>query len=135
MLASQAAASSVRAEPDLVLGVEAGSKYHTQSFTIRPGDSLLLYTDGVVDSENPAGERFGIKRLLTCVAQATGGAQATIDAVISAITGYRGGSVRADDVTLLAVKLSAATHPASTHPNAPAAVIKRETAATAAPGK
>ncbi len=111
LLASHAGAAAVRAEPDLVLGVESNSKYHTQSFTIRAGDSLLLYTDGVVDSENPAGERFGVKRLISCAAQARGGAQALIDAVVSAVTGFRSESARADDVTLLAVRLSAAVHP------------------------
>jgi sigma-B regulation protein RsbU (phosphoserine phosphatase) len=105
--ASQAAAASVRAEPDLVLGVEASARYHTQSFTIRPGDSLLLYTDGVVDCENPVGERFGLKRLITCAAQARGGAQAIIDAIVGAVTAFRNKTARADDVTLLAVRLNA----------------------------
>lgn len=125
LLGSRAAASAVSAEPDLVLGVEAGSKYHTQSFSIRPGDCLLLYTDGVVDSENPAGERFGLQRLTTCVTQASGGAQSTIDSVVSAVTGFRGGSVRADDVTLLAVRLSATAHSSATPPSLPPAK-KRE---------
>jgi len=106
LLTSQAGTGPVRAEPDLVLGVEANAKYHSQSFTVRPGDSLLLYTDGVVDSENPAGERFGIKRLITCTLKATGGAQGTIDAVIGAVTSFREKRARADDVTLLAVRLT-----------------------------
>jgi serine phosphatase RsbU (regulator of sigma subunit) len=134
LLVSQAAAGSVRAEPDLVLGVEANAKYHTQSFAIRPGDSLLLYTDGVVDSENPAGERFGIKRLMTCTAQAVGGAQATIDAVVGAVTSFRDHSARADDVTLLAVRLNAASVLASSPP-AQERPQKREIAAMPVAGK
>jgi serine phosphatase RsbU (regulator of sigma subunit) len=98
--------NSVSAEPDLVLGVEAGAKYHTQSFRILPGDSLLLYTDGVVDSENPVGERFGLKRLTTCASAATGGAEETIESVVAAVTSFRNNTPRPDDVTLLAVRLN-----------------------------
>ena len=134
LLTSQAAAATVHAEPDLVLGVEASAKYHTQSFSIRPGDSLLLYTDGVVDSENPAGERFGIKRLITCTSQATGGAQTVIDAIVEAVTSFRQHSARADDVTLLAVRLNAATVLAS-EPAAQDRPQKREIAVMPVAGK
>jgi serine phosphatase RsbU (regulator of sigma subunit) len=111
LVVSRGSVTPLRVEPDLVLGVEAASKYHTQSFTIAPGDCVLLYTDGVVDCENPAGERFGIKRLRSSF-QAAGGAQATIDAVVAAVTGFRSGKARPDDVTMLAVKLTATAHPA-----------------------
>jgi serine phosphatase RsbU (regulator of sigma subunit) len=128
LLVSQTSVTPMPVEPDLVLGVEAASKYHTQSFMIAPGDSLLLYTDGVVDCENPAGERFGINRLLTC-AGAAGGAQATIDAVVAAVTGFRSGKARPDDVTMLAVKLTATVHPSAAPAKPP--VEKVRAAATA----
>ena len=34
---------------------------------LRPGDSLVLYTDGVTDAIGPSGERFGEARLLTTI--------------------------------------------------------------------
>lgn len=111
LLISHGSAQPVKADPDLVLGVEPGEKYRTQSFFIHPGDSLLFYTDGVVESESPARERFGLPRLIRCAAQSPGPAGAMIDAVIEQVSAFRHGSPRADDVTLLAVRMSAIEAP------------------------
>lgn len=126
LLIGQDGARPVAAEPDLVLGVEAASTYTTASFTLAPNESLLLYTDGVVEAESPAGERFGLPRLLSSIARAPAGAQPMIDAVISAVTAFRHGHPRADDVTLLAVRMTAA--PVAAPPRAPEA-RKSETVA------
>jgi len=46
-----------------VLGVLPGSNYETEKITLRPGDVLVLYTDGAVEAENPAGEQYSAERL------------------------------------------------------------------------
>ena len=38
----------------------------------QPGDSLVWYTDGVVECESPAGEEFGDKRFRAAISSATG---------------------------------------------------------------
>ena len=44
------------------------------------GDTLVLYTDGVVDARNPSGERFGEQRLRAAIDAAAGGpAEAVAD--------------------------------------------------------
>jgi serine phosphatase RsbU (regulator of sigma subunit) len=106
LLISNGAAQPIKADSDLVLGVEAGEKYHTRSLTIRPGDNLLFYTDGVVESESPAGERFGLPRLIRCAAQSAGPADEMIAAVIKQVSAFRGSRPRADDVTLIAVRMT-----------------------------
>jgi len=47
----------------LVFGVTPQPEYPVRDIAIRPGDRLLLYTDGVIESENAKGEQFGGTKL------------------------------------------------------------------------
>ncbi|MHB2019396.1 MAG: SpoIIE family protein phosphatase [Candidatus Xenobia bacterium] len=47
----------------LLLGVEAGWEYGEHEMQVDPGDLLILYTDGVTETRNDAGEQFGIGRI------------------------------------------------------------------------
>ena len=48
-----------------VRDVVRGTQDRRDGDVVRVGDSLFLYTDGVVESEDPAGEAFGMDRLQT----------------------------------------------------------------------
>jgi len=56
-------------EGGLVLGVELSEVYREYGFELSAGDLLLLYTDGLVDATNFAGELFGRHRLLEALVQ------------------------------------------------------------------
>ncbi len=47
-----------------VLGIWEESKYEQEEIEFKPGDRLLLYTDGVVEAHSPQSEEFGEERLL-----------------------------------------------------------------------
>lgn len=47
----------------LLLGVEPDSEYPVCSVPLEPSDRFLLYTDGVTETENAAGEEFGDRQL------------------------------------------------------------------------
>ena len=71
---------------------------------LRPGDSLVLYTDGVTDAMGPAGERFGEPRLLTTIEAARrGSAHDIVAALRDAVAGFRGTVAPADDVTIVVI--------------------------------
>jgi serine phosphatase RsbU (regulator of sigma subunit) len=71
---------------------------------LRPGDRLVLYTDGVTDSRSPSGERFGKPRLLETIEGArAGSAHDLVAAIRSAETSFRDGAECVDDVTIVAV--------------------------------
>jgi sigma-B regulation protein RsbU (phosphoserine phosphatase) len=71
---------------------------------LRPGDTLVLYTDGVTDALGPAGERFGDHRLWTTVEAARyGSAHDIVAAVRDAVASFRGSVPAADDVTIVAI--------------------------------
>ncbi len=90
--------------PGLVLGVNPDYRYPRSVFQLAPGDVLLLYTDGVTEAMDAAGECFGADRLLR--ASRLGGAETPrrlVDAVVAAVAAHVQGAEPSDDLTLLAV--------------------------------
>ncbi len=89
-----------------VLGVLPGSAYESAKIDLRGGDVLVLFTDGVVEAQNPAGEEYSVKRLARIVSsnlqQNPGELIKTIHA---SVTEFQGTSVLADDLTLVVLKI------------------------------
>lgn len=86
------------------LGMLPGSCYEEFEATLAPGESLLFYSDGLVEAHNPAGEMFGFPRL-----QALLSGQASeptlIDFVLAQLSGFTGEKwEQEDDVTLLTLQ-------------------------------
>jgi len=72
-----------------------------EATTVPFGDGgIVLYTDGVTEARNAAGEQFGEERLHDVVRNA-GGAKSAVDAIAASVN--RWCSVRDDDVTLLVI--------------------------------
>lgn len=72
---------------------------------LEPGDLVVLYTDGVVDILDEAGEEYGQERLYALlVAQRHRTAQEIVDAVVQAVWAHAGGASVLDDVTLVVVR-------------------------------
>ncbi len=84
-----------------LLGFDARGRWETRSVTLDPGDLLVLYTDGVIDT-NGATERFGEARLAAALRDTTGAADA-IQRIDRALTGFGHGPQR-DDTAVLAVE-------------------------------
>ncbi len=89
------------------LGLMPGSIYQTTGSTIRAGDVFLLYTDGVVEAENPNGKDFGIQRLVTTFDEALDGPLAAMPAkVICEVAAFQKRRHHDDDVCVVAVEVS-----------------------------
>ncbi len=92
-------------QPQLVLGVEESMVYPTERFPISPRASLLLYTDGVIDVQNPAGERFSEEQLLRSLAGRFENAEDLLNAAQGAVNAFRSGAELSDDLTFVAIQL------------------------------
>jgi serine phosphatase RsbU (regulator of sigma subunit) len=76
----------------------------TGEITLHPGDTLVIFSDGVVEAFNAAGEEFGEERLTELLrVQAGRSAALLIDDVVSAVRSHSG-QVQSDDVTLLVAR-------------------------------
>lgn len=53
-----------RSAPPLNLGVLVGAQYHVDTYAVRPGDQLLLYTDGITETRDPAGSFYPLLQRL-----------------------------------------------------------------------
>ncbi|MBV5280768.1 MAG: serine/threonine-protein phosphatase, partial [Actinobacteria bacterium] len=90
----------------MALGVDDEWIYQEYQQTCCTGNEIILIgTDGIWETENPMGERFGKERLRQIIRQwRQSSSSEIIEAVLSAITDFRQTSVQADDITLVVVK-------------------------------
>jgi sigma-B regulation protein RsbU (phosphoserine phosphatase) len=91
-----------------VLGLFDAWECRMEATTIRPGDTLILYTDGVTECLDAAGREFGLDRLAGIVTRmpAATPAQAVLDAIVQELSTFTGGET-GDDVTLIVAKRQA----------------------------
>jgi hypothetical protein len=86
----------------LPLGIRPELEFTVQEAVIAPGDSLLLYTDGVVETLDASGESFGFNRLQQELAP--GGWSETIhDRVLRELERFRGDEPVYDDFSLVVI--------------------------------
>jgi serine phosphatase RsbU (regulator of sigma subunit)/anti-sigma regulatory factor (Ser/Thr protein kinase) len=86
------------------LGLLPGMTYEEASFTLQPGERVLLYSDALPEAHDPSGEMYGFPRVLEVV----GGHRADerlIDRVLTDLQAFTGpGWVQEDDITLLTLR-------------------------------
>jgi serine phosphatase RsbU (regulator of sigma subunit) len=74
---------------------------------LAPGDTLVLYTDGVTEATNPAAEEFGESRILEALeAHRNASAASLLQAIVQAVSQF-GGREQADDITLIVARCKA----------------------------
>jgi phosphoserine phosphatase RsbU/P len=76
-----------------------------QEIRLRPGDALVLYTDGVTDARAAGGERFGEARFLAALSGRAGGSgPAPCRDVVDEVLAFQGDAEPADDIALLVLR-------------------------------
>jgi len=90
----------------LPLGVMAEWVYEESQIPIRPGQIILIGTDGIKEACNPADEHFGSERLQTVVRDhCEKSAKEIIQEVFDTLTNFRHSAERKDDETLVVIKV------------------------------
>jgi len=91
------------------LGLMPGMSYEEKELVLRPGDSVLLHSDGIVEAHNPAREMYGFPRLMAAVAEYPGGAE-VMDRVLSDVRAHTGPDAeQEDDITMVTLQRSLAS--------------------------
>ena len=91
----------------IALGVAPGFKYEQSTFTLGPGETIILYTDGVTEAMNGDGEEFGVDRLRELFAgQPSMNPREASDAILEAVSAFAGGTPQSDDITCLTLRRS-----------------------------
>jgi phosphoserine phosphatase RsbU/P len=85
------------------LGVQLSASFNTEAVVLRSGDVFFLWTDGLSDALNAAGERYGEQRLQQLVsALTTENARDCVLAATGALTEFAANTWQFDDLTALA---------------------------------
>ncbi len=75
-----------------------------QSTILNPGDTLLLYSDGVTEAGADSGDEFGEERLIhTLRVNQSQPAEALVQAIVNDVNQFSG-AARSDDVTVVALR-------------------------------
>ncbi|HEX3702664.1 MAG TPA: SpoIIE family protein phosphatase, partial [Vicinamibacterales bacterium] len=73
---------------------------------LAPGETLLLYTDGLIEAPNAVGEEYGLERLAAVAATANRQPRAIVDSCLRDLAAFRGAPGSTDDLTILAISRS-----------------------------
>lgn len=91
--------------PNLALGVEPDFIYRNYNMKLRPGESILLYTDGVTEAQDSGRALYQASRLLEILqVNRSRTPRELIDTVFASLESFMGDTPIADDITMLAVR-------------------------------
>jgi serine phosphatase RsbU (regulator of sigma subunit) len=88
-----------------VVGLLERAPYDQEVVQLEPGDSVVIFSDGVSEALSQAGEEFGDDRLIAAVEPVrTLGAEALVETLIAAVRDFTRGAAQSDDITAMVVR-------------------------------
>lgn len=100
-------ASMIAAEGHFPLGIAPLADYRTTQVQLAPGDTVLLYTDGLVEAFSPQRQLFGFERLQATFAEVGAQpAESIVGLLFAAVEAWQDGTARHDDMTAVVLRLS-----------------------------
>jgi serine phosphatase RsbU (regulator of sigma subunit) len=91
-----------------LLGAIEGAKFELGKLTLDPGDTLVAYSDGVLECCNSSNEEFGMDRIVAALRDAESPfAQATLMMLLATLQDFANGSPLCDDVSLTVIQRDA----------------------------
>ncbi|MCS6886524.1 MAG: PP2C family protein-serine/threonine phosphatase [Acidobacteriota bacterium] len=88
-----------------VLGLFPQLSYDEETIELTEGDTLFMFTDGIIEMTNPLGEEFGIDRLKRIIKEAPSPKEA-IQVISEQLKSFSAGASQTDDMTLVIVRFN-----------------------------
>jgi len=88
----------------IAVGMAPDVAYRAGEAQLAPGDRLVLYSDGLAEGRNTAGEQFGEERLARCLGDRTRSLDGALGSAMWSCAAWSGSSADQDDRTLVAVE-------------------------------
>jgi serine phosphatase RsbU (regulator of sigma subunit) len=85
----------------LPVGIEARAAYPASQTVLRPGDSLILFTDGVVEARDKAGAQFRVEGMHAALRGGPFGPQCLGERLVAAVKQHSHGCKQQDDITVV----------------------------------
>jgi sigma-B regulation protein RsbU (phosphoserine phosphatase) len=89
----------------LILGLFPQAIYEQETLALEPGDLLVMFSDGVTEALDAAGEEFGEERMLACLdVNRQSRPPELLERLLSSVRGFTAGAAQHDDVTALVLR-------------------------------
>ncbi|HYF03979.1 MAG TPA: SpoIIE family protein phosphatase [Patescibacteria group bacterium] len=92
----------------LALGLDSGAVFDkvtkNSSITLKPGDALVMYTDGVTEAMNTSGEEYSEERFCSVISKADGTSINIMDEIVTDVKSFIGKAKQHDDITIVVMK-------------------------------
>ena len=95
---------SVASGEGLPLGVLGPAVFGSTELDTSPGDTFVIYTDGVTEAQNPQGDMFREQRLKDLLKSHSGTVEQLVESIVAAVDDFAGGAPQSDDVTVVAIR-------------------------------
>jgi serine phosphatase RsbU (regulator of sigma subunit) len=89
------------------LGIALEARYDQDEMILRTGDTIVLFSEGLINARNTRGEMFGSARLTTVMERQTEGAQQVVESLLAALKDFTGRDTWQSDITLIVLERSA----------------------------
>ena len=96
------------ASPGLPIGISEAAAYEERVLPLGRGDRLYLYSDGIPEAFNANNQQFGSKRLQSAIEHSRGVSLTdSLANLVTSVEAWSGGAQLKDDVSVLAVEITA----------------------------
>jgi serine phosphatase RsbU (regulator of sigma subunit) len=93
----------------LICGLFPSATYDEETLSLQPGDYLVIFSDGISEALNAAGEEFGDDRIQAAIVPGRGATAAELlDRLVSTVRDFCAGAVQADDMTAVVMRYTGA---------------------------
>ncbi len=96
---------SMDAAPSLPLGIDPDEIYEDMTETLHPGDVVVFYTDGIIESRERSGDLFGVERLDQIINECASDPETIIRRTLLSIEDFTNDAPPLDDLTMLITKV------------------------------
>jgi sigma-B regulation protein RsbU (phosphoserine phosphatase) len=104
IVANQDAVRCLEKGGGIPIGIMPEAEYEEERIQLAAGDSLVFYTDGVLETLNRHGEAFGLDRLVRCLTDSRGGISEQLGSLQRSLEDFAVGEPSRDDVTIVGLQ-------------------------------
>ncbi len=89
----------------LICGLFEKATYEEERVQLTPGDVLVIFSDGISEALNQAGEEFGDDRILDCLKRVpNGSASEILEELVRTVKAFAANTMQSDDMTAVVVR-------------------------------
>jgi sigma-B regulation protein RsbU (phosphoserine phosphatase) len=92
-------------EGGMIIGCMESTAYEEKKISVKKGDTLVIYSDGITEALNPEDREFGEENLMRIIEKNQNqSSRNLIDTIINTVTEHTGDALQCDDMTMMVIK-------------------------------